>query len=226
MAAMKLNVPLIRQPKDSVDCGIAVVTMLLNYHGVEKTFEEVKKDITTDEVGTYAPQLGEYLTSQHFSVDIVLRNPLLFTKSEENLDKKSLVEKFNRLQHSGINTHNLKVINYFNKFLKWPQNKVTVKIPDENDIEEEINIGRPLIAFLTNAALYKENIAEKHKKDFSYTFHSVVITGLEDDKVFVNDPYAEEYGGTKEYPIEDFLFAMYSSSLGDLDNGSLIKIRK
>lgn len=226
MAAMKLDVPLIRQPKDSVDCGVAAVTMVLNFHRTEKTFEEVKKDISTDEVGTYAPQLGEYLARQHFSVDIVVRNPLLFTRNDENLDKNSLTEKFNRLQHKGVSIHNLKVINYFNNFLKWPQNKVTVKIPDKNDIEEEINSGRPLIAFLTNAALYRENIAEKHKKDFSYTFHTVVITGLENGKVFVNDPYAEEDGGSKEYPLEDFLFSMYSSSLGDLDNGSLIKVRK
>jgi len=52
---MILDVPLIRQPKDSVDCGIAGVSMITTYHGIDRSFDEVKKEVMTDSTGTYAP---------------------------------------------------------------------------------------------------------------------------------------------------------------------------
>ncbi|MDP2720661.1 MAG: C39 family peptidase [bacterium] len=220
---MKLDVPLVQQKEDSVDCGIAVVTMILNYYGVQKSFEEIKREIPTDQVGTYAPQLGSFLVEQGFIVDIVTRNPLVFTKAHEGATKEETIKRFEELKAKGEKET---AANFFLQFLAKDRASVTVKIPSKQDIEDEVKAGRPLVAFLTNAALYKENLGEKYGKDFTYTFHSVVISGIEDNKVVINDPYWGEEGGVQEYQLEEFLYSLYTGSLGDLDNGCLIKIKK
>jgi hypothetical protein len=222
---MRLDIPLIKQEEGSVDCGIAVVTMILNYYEVKKPFNEVRKEISTDQVGTYAPQLGKYLIDSGFSVSIVTRNPLLFTKRDEGLTKNKLTQKFQMLIQSE-NSRNTKVAKTFLDFLTSEKAAVEVKIPTIEDIKQEINNKRPLIAFLTNAAIYSVNLAKKYKRPFSYTFHTVVVSGFEGNQIIVNDPYWGEDGGIKEHNLQDFLFAMHSSSIGDLDNGCLIKIRR
>ena len=55
---MKLNVPLVRQPLNSVDCGIAGLAMIFAYYGVNKSFTAIKKEIEVDKIGTYMPQIG------------------------------------------------------------------------------------------------------------------------------------------------------------------------
>ncbi|HIH31759.1 TPA: hypothetical protein HA235_03565 [Candidatus Woesearchaeota archaeon] len=52
---MKLDVPLIRQPKGSVDCGIAGLAMIMKYYGSNVSFEKLKNEISVDKIGTYAP---------------------------------------------------------------------------------------------------------------------------------------------------------------------------
>lgn len=65
---MKLDVPIIRQEKDSVDCGLACLSMLMKYSGIEKSLSELKKEIKVYEgMGTYAPQLGKYLVENGFN---------------------------------------------------------------------------------------------------------------------------------------------------------------
>jgi len=64
---MKLNVPLISQEKDSVLCGVAGVRMLLGYYGINKSEDELAKDVEVyPDWGTYMPQLGNYLINNGF----------------------------------------------------------------------------------------------------------------------------------------------------------------
>lgn len=213
---MILDVPLIRQPKDSVDCGITGVTMIMTYHGISRSFDDVKKSIMTDHTGTYAPQLGTYLIKQGFDVDIVTMHPGLFTKKHLPKDSDDAKAHFQGLMSKASNEQDRKVLGHFIEFLS-AGGKVRAKRPAKEDIVSEIGQGRPVGALLTTNFLSEE--------EPKFNFHFNLVTGIDGDLVYVNDPMWDERGGKKTYPIDDFFFGLYASSYGDLDNGCLIIAR-
>ena len=92
---MMLDIPVIRQEKDSLDCGLACLSMLLGYYNIKKTVLDLKRDIKVyDGVGTYVPQLGRYLLDNGFEVEIVTINPHLFTKKLSVKSHKELIAYF------------------------------------------------------------------------------------------------------------------------------------
>lgn len=234
----KLPVPLIRQTTDSVECGLASLAMIYAFYGKDRGMNQLRPELITDEIGTYAPQLGSDLLKEGLEVEIIINNPKLIEKSDRNLSQEDLLVKFmakrDQAQEKAKEEarkrefeHEEKVMEYFVNFMQ-KGGRVTIKVPNREDLKEEIKKGRPLVVFLTNATLYEKNIAEAKGKDFGYTFHSMVAIGFDEsqDTVLINDPYDGEYGGEKEYSMDEFLFAVYSSSLGDLDNGCFMKIKK
>jgi ABC-type bacteriocin/lantibiotic exporter with double-glycine peptidase domain len=95
---MKLNVPIIRQKKDSVDCGLACLSMLMKYYGIDRSISDMKNDIKVYEgLGTYAPQIGKYLIKNGFEIEIITMNPYLFTKRFQNKSKEDLIKYFDEL---------------------------------------------------------------------------------------------------------------------------------
>ncbi|GEM_PF-2372895 len=220
----KLRVPLMRQLPNSVECGLVDVSMVYSYYGIQMSMEELRKDLPTTDIGTYAPQTGMHLLKNGFEVEIITHNPRLVWKTDKNLNQKELLTKFED-KYKTADENDKIALGYFIDFMK-NGGKVIVKIPSCQDLEEEIGQGRPVLVLLTNASLYDKNIADTHGRHFDYTFHGVVVIGIGEGKVLINDPYAEEEGGQKEYSADEFMFAVHASSLGDLDNGSFMKIKK
>src|SRR3989344_4462690 len=95
--------------------------------------------------------------------------------------------------------------------------RLHVAIPTLKEIRQETNAGRPVIALVQNSIWY----SRVPGRPFSDIFHLVVITGVDDAYVYINDPHWK-FGGQVKHTHEEFLFALYSSSLGDVDNGSVI----
>lgn len=222
----KLKVPLFRQDPNSVECGLATLAMVYDYFEIRKSLADLRKEVSLASVGTYSPQLGLHLLGQGFDVEIVTRNPLLLEKEDRNLPQEELLLKFKQMLDSkSLGEARTQGLKYFVSFIE-AGGKVDVKIPDVGDLKEEIGQRRPVIVFLTNSALYNKNIAKLLGKPFDYTFHVVVVTGIGDDEVQVNDPYWGDEGGVKRYPVDEFLYSVYASSLGDVDNGSFIKFKK
>ncbi|GIU69561.1 MAG: hypothetical protein KatS3mg002_0797 [Candidatus Woesearchaeota archaeon] len=213
---MKLDVPLITQPVDSVDCGIAGITMIMNYYNKKFSFEYNKKHIITDAVGTYAPQLGVYLMKNGFDVTIITQHPAMFTNNDVGLNHSKLIARMDYLISKANTDQNKKVLGYFKEFLKFGGN-IDVKIPDEKDIIDEIKSKRPLAALMTTNFLYG--------KDPLFNFHFNVITGIDESYIYVNDPLWDERGGEKKYEKKDFFYGLYASAYADLDNASLMIIK-
>ena len=111
---MKLNVPLVRQDKDSVDCGLAGLEMLLKFHGSDLNIEQIKKVIAPDETGTYAPQLGEYLIDNGFSVGIITMQPSLFTTKDSRLSQSQIFNQMLKRRKKTKKPHIKTVLNHFN----------------------------------------------------------------------------------------------------------------
>src|SRR3989344_1775078 len=200
----RLRVPLIRQEPHSIECGLACLAMVYSYFEIEKSLDDVKREVATFSVGTYAPQLGLHLILDGFDVEIVTKNPLLVEKEDVTLSQEELLEKFTKKLKSlkGKERTNELALVYFVAFME-AGGRLKVGIPSLEDLKEETEQGRPVVVFLTNASLYPNNIARVYKRPFTYTFHSLVVTGVTKDEVFVNDPYWGEEGGEKAYPSDE-----------------------
>jgi len=214
---MKLNVPLIIQPKDSVYCGNTGVAMLLQYYGINKDLSKLTKEITTDTTGTYAPQLGTYLLKKGFEVSIITHHPKLFTKKDVSLTQIQIMGRFRKKYELSTSPQDKKVLNYFIDFMK-KGGKIIVRIPNIQDVEKEIRAHRPTGAVLTT------NFIHGNKSKFN--FHFNIITGFDNKYIYVNDPNWNETGGKKRYLYNDFLYGLYASTYGDLDNGCLLIVKK
>src|SRR3989344_5965826 len=149
LLVMKLEVPLVKQAENSVDCGLAVVNMITSYHKKKITFAKIKSEVKTDKLGTYNPQLGSYLIKKGFDVEIVTFNPGLFTNKDKGKSKTELLAHFEKLLKTKKARNAKKVIRYFIEFLK-DGGKLEVRIPNPEDIKAEIKNKRPLIAVLTS----------------------------------------------------------------------------
>ena len=203
---MILDVPLIRQEKDTVDCGIVGMAMLLKYYGIDVSYEDIKKEIKIHEIGTYAPQLGIYLIKKGFDVEIITLHPGLFTKKGILLTKDQILNRFKELYGTAKLDKNKITLEYFIEFLE-KGGKIKIKIPTKEDIIEEINQKRPVCALLTS------NFLKGDKPVFN--FHFNLVTGIDDKFVYVNDSLWDERGGKHKYLIDDFFYGIYAGAYGD-----------
>jgi len=214
---MKLNVPIVKQPEGSVDCAIAGIAMWFKFYGLKKTFAEIKKEIEVDEIGTYMPQIGTYLIRHGFKVELITMHPKLFTLKDRSCSQEKLKTIFDEAYTNAKNEQDKKVISYFKEFLK-AGGKINVKIPSIGDVIKELDNGRPVGASLTSTFL----TGTKPR----FNFHFNLITGYDNKYIYVNDPRWDEFGGDKKYLIEDFFYGIHASAYGDLDNASLILVKK
>ncbi|HYK08095.1 MAG TPA: C39 family peptidase, partial [Candidatus Eisenbacteria bacterium] len=172
-----LDIKTIKQDKGSVECGLATLSMLYSYYEEDKTLDDLRKELPTVQFGTFSPQLGINLLHDGFEVEIITRNPLLVERKDKDLSSETLLSKLEeKLAQYKTKDDNYTGVDYFIKFMK-AGGKVKVKIPDIEDLREELNSNRPVIAFLSNSSLYKENIAKKLNQPFNYTFHIVLVVG-------------------------------------------------
>jgi len=66
----------------------------------------------------------------------------------------------------------------------------------------------------------------KTETERTMNFHFLVVTGYDEDYVYVNDPkppYTED--GTARYTHEAFTYAVHATVMGDLDNGSMFVVK-
>ncbi len=223
---MKLSVPVLQQSPKSVDCGIASVAMIYAFYRIKKEYSRLQKELTTNRVGTYAPQLGINLLQNGFQVEIVTHNPRLVEVKDKNLNQKQLASKFTQELKRAKNASDKRALKFFMKFMGLG-GKITIKVPTISDIKEEIESKRPLIAYFTNAPLYDwEPDIYLMDRPIWKTMHIAVVSGIDPENVYINDPMWDNNGGQKSYPIEQFFYAVYTSALGDLDNACLMKIRR
>jgi len=213
---MKLNVPLISQEKDSVLCGVAGVRMLLGYYGINKSEDELAKDVEVyPDWGTYMPQLGNYLINNGFQVEIITANPKMFGVRDFSKGPQQLTETLSEFLNQTKSQKDKRVVSHYLNFLKIG-GLMSVRIPTDKDIEAEIKSERPLLAELTT------NFLLGLRRDVN--FHFNVITGIDGEYIYVNDPLEDV--GKQKYLIQDFMFGMYASSYGSPDEGCLMKVRK
>jgi hypothetical protein len=215
---MQLKVPVIRQKSiESIECGIVGLRMLFEYYKDEESAQDLETLKLYENVGTYMPQLGIYLLEREYQVEIITANPHLFTLKHAELSQKDLLLYLKNYEVNLKLERFREPLKFFISFID-KGGKLTVKVPSKEDIIEEIENERPVCALLTT------NIFVYDKPCFN--FHFNLITGIEDNFVYVNDPIPDLRGGNHKYDINDFFYGLYSSAYGDIDNASIMKVKK
>ncbi len=221
---MKLDVPLVKQPPESSECGIAAVAMLLNYHNNQKTvhgkkrqrdaitLEQLRKDIPQRKNATYMAQLGIYLLKLGFAVTIVTQNPALFTLRDRKRDQKQIKEKLVAIQSSADKEYQF-VFDFFAQFIDAGGN-IELAVPNAHHIRQQIKRRQPLFALMTTNFL-------KGKKT-RFNGHYNVITGIDSKYIYVNDPLPDYRGGKQKHLIENFIYGIHASAGRGYDNASLL----
>ncbi len=217
MNTIPLSVPLILQETNSVECGLVCLKMLYDYYHIPVSLGDLRRDILLSSVGTYMPHLAQHLKRKGFTTEIIIHNPKIFRVEDKILSQPVLLRAIqNRLEGQEISERDREGIKVFITYLQ-DSGRLHVAIPTLKEIRQETNAGRPVIALVQNSIWY----SRVPGRPFSDIFHLVVITGVDDAYVYINDPHWK-FGGQVKHTHEEFLFALYSSSLGDVDNGSVI----
>jgi len=114
----------------------------------------------------------------------------------------------------GINKLALK---YFIKFCNQG-GKINVEIPSAKIIENAVSEKQPVISCIISSVV----LADKPGVDY----HFDLVTGFDEENFYLNDSIWDYRGGKKKILKEDYLYGIYSSAVGSLDNACLITISK
>ena len=212
---MKLDVPLIRQEKDTHVCVLASLSMILQYHGWDVSIADLERDEDAREADLGA--VGTYLLKHGFDAEVVMFHPRLFTLRDRGMSEAALAEHFQaRIGHDDNMQWDDDVLRSLIGFLGHG-GAVTVEIPGEDHIREEIKAKRPLLVTTDTNFLYGEQA--------QYYLHANVITGIDDEYIYVNDPLWDERGGRRRHERKDYMFGIYMATHGNFNNGYLLKVK-
>ncbi len=204
-----LKIPLHFQADGSTDCGPTSVQMMLEYYGMKRTLEDLKAHVQYSDIGTSAFDNGTLFLSEGLSVTAVTANPLLFPADE--------IDQLSNLQQLRRRLTRLK-----RKAPKWSGNITTfrrylnkggtlkLEIPAFEHIKAAIDADNPLLALTYGQALGRNQGG----------FHFMVVNGYKREQVYLTNPLRQARQGW--FPLDRFLYAVHASSVGDLDNASLI----
>lgn len=215
---MKLDVPLVTQGKGSVDCGLASAAMVFQYYGDDISLSTLKKKLPVDEIGTYNPQIGTFFLENGYTAEIITQHPGLFVLKDRGKTHEQILSHLEKMLRETKKDQDKKVLEYFIEFLK-NGGTIRVEVPDTNHVIESINDNQPIIPILTTRFLIASSGNQK------FNFHSNVITGIDEEYVYVNDPAYGEYGGKLKHKISDYFYGFYAAAYGDLDNSSFLRVK-
>lgn len=209
----KLEVPIFYQQKNSTDCGPISVRMILNYFGIQKSGAELKKLMTYDPSGTSIYDNGLRCLEEGLRATLVTANPRLFHQEirAKLKSKKSLLDYLSKAQRKIDKKKTM--VKHFKDFINQG-GKVIIEIPIFSHVKEAIDKKQLVLALLYGQALGLNEGG----------FHFVVVSGYKKDAVYISNPLPGSRSGW--FPLADFMYALYSSTCFDIDNGSLLIVGK
>jgi uncharacterized protein YvpB len=216
-----IEVPILRQEPGSVDCGIVCMQMVYGYFGESVSFSQLKVDLPTTKIGTYTPQLGSHFQEHGFNTELVTLNPKLFHLNDSEKPLGEMRSHFENLKTNAENENDQLILGFFTEYL-GKGGVITPAIPTEGHIRQALSEGNLVMAVLNTTPLYEGLTSTSWQN----AFHIVVITGIDEEFVYLNDPNFTESGGQTKHPQTNFFFSLYASSLTDPDNGSLLIVKK
>jgi hypothetical protein len=204
-----LSVPYAQQEKGSLDCGPACLEMVLKYFGIDRDVTDLIARLEYTEGGTSAYDNGRLVLEAGLSVVAITRQPLLFSPETERAVHATAIDEIYEERRKALEKYKAG-IDKVRVFLQ-KGGTLIAEIPSIGHIRRAIDEAKPIIALLHARSLGKNEGG----------FHFVVVNGYDDASVHLLNPLP---GSRQEgwFPIEDFLYAVHSSTTADIDNGTLL----
>jgi hypothetical protein len=187
--------------------------MMLAYDDAAPSEELLR--IETDEIGTYFPQVGAWLERRGYDTTFISAHPKLFTEQAKDYTDDELIEHIKSYDAQSEQDENVR--SYFEDYV-LTGGTIRYAIPSIDIVKEYIDAGRPIGASATTHFRTGE--------EPGFNFHFFVVTGYDDEYIYVNDPHPDfTEDGTTAYTYDEFRYAVLATTLGDLDNGSLFAVQ-
>jgi len=211
----KLSVTRHMQRVKSADCGPTAARMILEYFGVVRTTGELAKELRYGDFGTYISDNGLLFLREGLSAKLITANTILFDYE----DRKRLTAKQKIVAYlKGLLRSRLKTMYRFKPgiriMLKFLQagGSIAIEIPSFSHIKGAIDSGKLVMALVVPNAF--SVVGSFH--------HFVVVNGYDKHHVYITDPWPKST--ITKVAIEDFMYSVHASTVGDLDTGSLLII--
>jgi len=209
----KLQTKTFFQKKGSSDCGPISTQIILDYFGIKKTEVELKEKILYENGATYLYDNGLLILREGLNVTLVTANLLLFRKEDQGKlgIKEDLFKHISKYARKRPKKKN--AIRLFKDFVNHG-GKVKIEVPTLNHIKEAIDKNKLVLAMVYARAL------GVHEGGL----HFIVVSGYKKGYVHINNPLPGSTSGW--FPVDDFMYALYSSTCFEVDNGSLLIVGK
>lgn len=200
----KLDVPITMQPRDSAWCGAACAHMLTRYDGMHASLRRIARELRVGASGVLSPRLGTWFLENGYDVTIIgyedaFPNRFIGLTDDEARDE---VLSWCARETQDLGWHRKALRRVYPAFFE-AGGKLLPRPVSRRDIRNALRRGRPVIVAVDVVTLYLT-------REWTDP-HYVVVTGMGNDRIAINDPYPE-YGGAVEYDLDRFLHACYRNS--------------
>lgn len=211
-----LTIPIYRQGRGTRSCGLWCLKMIYEYYGLARDIHDIGSALQLMSTGVYAQELGYHLRQNGFNVRLVTRDttrlPVQYAALDHAAIRADLEARLAQVppgrEKEGI---------FFRGLVRFLDvgGRLEVRIPTLGDLAHNVAAGHPAICSLDVKALYDHD--DEHVDDDPESWHRlgpgahyVVVSGVDGEHVWLNDPSSRRHGGVRAYPRDRFLYAWYS----------------
>lgn len=217
-----LDIPLVTQPKGTLECGAACTKMILNYHGHDVSYDTINNAIPVrDGFGLYIYEIGSYLISLGYETTI--------TGLNTNFANIKMIDANSHVIKDHIQAHQ-KDEYYAKKWEKFQDGfgtlfdfidqggQLATQITSEKTIKNHLDADQPVLVALTSNFLYD--------KIYRHNEHFALITGYDDNNFYMNDPgYYNPEGQKQIFSIEQTMYAIHANTAPSVEGGMILTVK-
>ena len=213
MAGLRLQVPHYHQERGVPLCSLWCLKMVYEYYGLHRSVPDLLAEVQRIPTGVYIQELGRHAVDNGFAVSLVTHDVTRLPLAYERQSSQQMMADLRQLLTGEDLTE--KQAAYLGGMLRFLEagGELRLRIPTLADsMRRDLADGHPVICSLDMKALYGGRAADEEwpaAYRLGQVGHYVVVTGLTENAITVNDP-STYFGGITEYPHERFLYALYS----------------
>jgi ABC-type bacteriocin/lantibiotic exporter with double-glycine peptidase domain len=207
----KIEVEPLFQNKDSKDCGPVCTQMALKHFGLESDLQSLIEKLSYDDAGTFSFDNGMILLNSGLKVTCITAQPYLFSPDIKLSNIQEITEHLTKKIKDLPKFE--KGIGLFKDFINTG-GELKIEIPNIEHIKNAIDNESIVIALIYGKALGSNEGG----------FHFVIVNGYDEKNVYITNPLPTAKSGW--YSTKNFMYALHSSTVFDIDNGSLLIVSK
>ena len=213
MARLLLEVPHYYQERGVPLCSLWCLKMVYEYHGLRREVGDTLAEVQRIPNGVYIQEIARHALENGFAAELTTLDTTRLSVLYARVGREEILfDLRRRLAEEELGEKQQAYLAGLARFLE-AGGELRLRVPTLADpIERDLAAGCPVICSLDLKALYGDQGLDAgwppaHR--LGQVGHYVVVGGLDDETVTVNDP-APYLGGVVTYPRERFLYALYS----------------